>query len=185
MQGMEGLIRQAFLHVDLLGPHVMEGHYDLIGPDGEIILPQVWDTMVKPDHAIEMQMWPIPELEKGKAAAGAGGAFPELDHLLKSFGAPGGGHKGHKGHKVKGKKGAAIVVPPAPTLAGLGVLPSPPTGPMGAIPPPPVGPIGAAGVGPSEAVMAALMGDRNKKKKKDEVPALARWVMGNSRKRRT
>jgi len=32
---MEELIKQAFLHVDLIGQHVQDGHYDLIGPDGQ------------------------------------------------------------------------------------------------------------------------------------------------------
>jgi hypothetical protein len=58
---MEDLIRQAFLHVDVIGPHVQEGHYDLVGPNGEIILPQVWETMIEPDWAITMHMWPMPE----------------------------------------------------------------------------------------------------------------------------
>ena len=60
-KGMESLIKQAFLHVDLIGVHVQEGRYDLVGPDGEIILPQVWQTMVKPGWAISMHMWPLPE----------------------------------------------------------------------------------------------------------------------------
>ncbi|KAG4428516.1 hypothetical protein IFR05_016005, partial [Cadophora sp. M221] len=59
--GMEELIKQAFIHVDKLGPHVADGHYDLIGPSGEIILPQVWDTIIEPGWAISMHMWPIPE----------------------------------------------------------------------------------------------------------------------------
>ena len=58
---MEELIRQAFVHVDVIGPHVAEGHYDLIGPNGEIILPQVWETMIEPDWSITMHMWPMPE----------------------------------------------------------------------------------------------------------------------------
>lgn len=61
---MEDLIRQAFLHVDVIGPHVQEGHYDLIGPNGEIILPQVWETMIEPDWAVTMHMWPMPEPPK-------------------------------------------------------------------------------------------------------------------------
>ena len=61
---MEDLIRQAFLHVEVIGPHVAEGHYDLVGPNGEIILPQVWETMVEPDWAITMHMWPMPEPPK-------------------------------------------------------------------------------------------------------------------------
>ncbi|XDG05960.1 hypothetical protein ABKA04_005575 [Annulohypoxylon sp. FPYF3050] len=44
-EGMEELIKQAFLHVDIIGPHVQAGHYDLIGPNGEIILPQTRTTI--------------------------------------------------------------------------------------------------------------------------------------------
>ena len=58
---MEGLIKQSFVHVDILSPHVDEGHYDLVGPDGEIILPQVWESMVQPGWAITMHMWPMPK----------------------------------------------------------------------------------------------------------------------------
>ncbi|XP_014562342.1 hypothetical protein COCVIDRAFT_57153, partial [Bipolaris victoriae FI3] len=47
-KSMEELIKQAFLHVDVIGPHVQEGHYDLVGPDGQVILPQVWQSLVQP-----------------------------------------------------------------------------------------------------------------------------------------
>ncbi|PYH81412.1 hypothetical protein BO82DRAFT_365067 [Aspergillus uvarum CBS 121591] len=60
-KGMEELIRQAFLHIEVIGPHVAEGHYDLVGPNGDIILPQVWETVIEPDWTITMHMWPIPE----------------------------------------------------------------------------------------------------------------------------
>ncbi|KAJ5875528.1 uncharacterized protein N7473_012875 [Penicillium subrubescens] len=63
-QGMEDLIKQAFLHIEVIGPHVAEGHYDLVGPNGDIILPQVWETVVEPDWTITMHMWPIPEKPK-------------------------------------------------------------------------------------------------------------------------
>lgn len=63
-QGMEDLIRQAFMHVDVIGPHVVEGHYDLVGPNGDIILPQVWETVIEPDWTITMHMWPMPEKPK-------------------------------------------------------------------------------------------------------------------------
>ena len=58
---MEDLIRQAFLNVDILGPHVFEGHYDLLGPNGDIILPQVWENIVESGWTITMHMWPMPE----------------------------------------------------------------------------------------------------------------------------
>ena len=61
---MEELIRQAFLHIEVIGPHVAEGHYDLIGPNGDIILPQVWETVIEPDWTVTMHMWPIPEKPK-------------------------------------------------------------------------------------------------------------------------
>jgi len=58
---MEELIKIAFMHVDILGSHVAEGHYDLMGPGGEIILPQAWHTTIEPDWSITMHMWPMPE----------------------------------------------------------------------------------------------------------------------------
>ena len=63
---MDYLIRQAFLHVEVIGPHVAEGHYDLVGPNGEIILPQVWETVIEPDWTITMHMWPMPEPPKAE-----------------------------------------------------------------------------------------------------------------------
>lgn len=63
-EGMESLIRQAFDHVDVLGPLVAQRQYDLVGPNGEIILPQIWETMIEPDLAIAMHMWPLPEPPK-------------------------------------------------------------------------------------------------------------------------
>ena len=61
---MENLIREAFQHVDHLKSRVQEGHYDLIGPDGEIILPQSWETFIEPDMAITMHLWPMKEDEQ-------------------------------------------------------------------------------------------------------------------------
>ncbi|VTO85334.1 unnamed protein product [Fusarium graminearum] len=62
-QGMEDLIKQAFIQVDVLGPHVMAGHYDLFGPDGGIILPSVWERVIQPDWAITMTIWPTDKLQ--------------------------------------------------------------------------------------------------------------------------
>jgi hypothetical protein len=65
-KGMESLIKQAFAHVDVVGAHVQEGHYDLMSPAGEIVLPQVWDMMVEPGWEVSMHMWPVPETPKKK-----------------------------------------------------------------------------------------------------------------------
>ena len=77
---MEELIKQAFLHVDIIGPHVHQGHYDLVGPDGEIILPQVWETMIQPDWNITMHMWPMPEPPPPEPPKEALPPPPPLDH---------------------------------------------------------------------------------------------------------
>ncbi|KAK5684817.1 hypothetical protein LTS10_002892 [Elasticomyces elasticus] len=65
-EGMEILIKQAFMPVarDFLSEHVHKGQYDLIGSDGQIILPQVWNTMVRPGEEVTMHMWPMPEREE-------------------------------------------------------------------------------------------------------------------------
>jgi hypothetical protein len=69
---MEELIKNAFLHIEVIGPHVAEGHYDLVDPNGYIILPQVWDTVIEPGWTITMHMWPIPEKPKDGDSAPAG-----------------------------------------------------------------------------------------------------------------
>ena len=33
----------------------------MVGPQGDIILPQVWETVIEPDWTITMHMWPMPE----------------------------------------------------------------------------------------------------------------------------
>jgi len=71
LQGMEYLIKEAFVHVEGIGGHVAEGHYDLLGPQGEIILPHVWETVVEPDWAITMHMWPMAEEKPDDALADA------------------------------------------------------------------------------------------------------------------
>ena len=58
---MDDLIQQAFMHVQGVGEHVAAGHFDLVGPDGEIVLPRLWDIVVKPGMMITMHMWPTSE----------------------------------------------------------------------------------------------------------------------------
>jgi len=58
-EGMEELIKQAFLHVEGLGTHVNDGHYDVMNPAGEVILPDLWEDHVIPGWSLTMSMWPI------------------------------------------------------------------------------------------------------------------------------
>lgn len=120
---MEELIKQAFIQVEKLGPHVQEGRYDLTGPDGEIILPSVWDKVVQPDWQIIMTMWPIED-----APSPSGPRFPP--HMM------GGKHGHHKGGPPinipshigggapPGKRpGVKIPVPPPGWMPGRRVMP--------------------------------------------------------------
>jgi hypothetical protein len=60
---MKRLIEQAFLHVEVIGPHVFDGHYDLVMKEtGCIVMPRLWDAAVKPGCSITMHMWPLPAL---------------------------------------------------------------------------------------------------------------------------
>ncbi|KAF4949229.1 hypothetical protein FSARC_13535 [Fusarium sarcochroum] len=58
-EGVEHLIKQAFVRVDTLRPHVMEGYYDLYDSDGDIMLPGAWDLIVKPGMRIRMVVSPM------------------------------------------------------------------------------------------------------------------------------
>ena len=61
---MENLIKEAFLHISDLGPHVAGGRYDLLGPKDEILMPAIWESVIEPGWEITMHMWPIPELSE-------------------------------------------------------------------------------------------------------------------------
>jgi hypothetical protein len=126
---MEELIRQAFLHVEGLGPHVAEGHYDLIGPNGEIILPRVWETTIEPDWSVSMHMWPMPEPPKH----GPGGmpGPPPGHHFRDSHGRP------HSRHAHAGHRGGPGPSMPPSQMRG-GPPPPPPPGWPGGPPPRPM-----------------------------------------------
>lgn len=55
---MRELINQAFSHIPEVGPHVQKGRYDLEGPEGELILREIWSTTIQPGWQITMKMWP-------------------------------------------------------------------------------------------------------------------------------
>ncbi|RAL60978.1 hypothetical protein DID88_010074 [Monilinia fructigena] len=75
--GMEELIKTSFppCLMSLVLMYKM-ANYDLIGPMVNIILPQIWDTVIEPDWAITMHMWPIPEPQKPAPPTGPPGPPP-------------------------------------------------------------------------------------------------------------
>ncbi|KAJ0415252.1 hypothetical protein BJY00DRAFT_293763 [Aspergillus carlsbadensis] len=60
-EGMEKLINQAFDNIEVIGPQVRQGHYSLLSPNGDIINPRKWESVVKPGWSITMHMWPVPD----------------------------------------------------------------------------------------------------------------------------
>ena len=38
---MDDLVKQVFLHNEQIGPHVAQGHCDLIGPTGDMLFPLI------------------------------------------------------------------------------------------------------------------------------------------------
>ena len=158
-QGMEELIRQAFLHVEGIGPHVQEGHYDLLGPNGEIILPQVWETVVEPDWTVTMHMWPLPpEPEKPKTPP-LEGEIITMDDLL------------GPGKKLKGKGAKKSIPPPAPP-------PPPPVPSLDALNP--TAPLDAPAPGGKEVDKTSKKAGPAKNGPKKVVPSssFSAWMMG-------
>jgi hypothetical protein len=177
---MEELIKQAFLHVDIIGPHVHEGHYDLVGPDGEIILPQVWETMVQPDWAITMHMWPMPEPPQVKHEEPPPPPPPDSYPQWTAQQLPIGKSKSLRQAKDKVKLRReshphVVQVPPPPP--GMQHMPMPMP------PPPPPGMQGGPPPPPGVVIMA--QGAPAPKPKKKAAPApFFRWAAGPAKKKK-
>lgn len=149
LQTMEGLINQAFVHIDSVGPHVLEGHYDLEGPEGELILKEIWDSTVQPGWQITMKMWPAEQIRRGPTAI-------RIPHGLSPEQAR------EYIHNQQRMRGRPPMMPP-----GAG-------GPMGRPPGPPVPPFGFAGPGGHGpmpvGVEAVPMGRPKKERRKSKQP---------------
>ncbi|KAG9950878.1 hypothetical protein KCU85_g3309, partial [Aureobasidium melanogenum] len=184
-KGMETLIRQAFVNIERIGPHVANGHYHLLGPNNEIILPQVWDIVVQPGWDIKMQLWPLPPdpLEE-KVNNGIGG-FP-LDNQpivekLPKKEKP--GRTQVSGSKSAGKRASVGPAPPPPPPA-----PVPHVSPHS--PPPMHMPTILAGhedlndpiveIVEEGKVRGGKPRSTTNGGKKKQVPAFTRWMLGGT-----
>jgi len=79
-QGMEKLVKEAFQHVDVIGPRVQRGMFELFGPNGEIILPYVWDKVIEPGWQITKAMWPVDAANVEKEILGSQEAPCRVPH---------------------------------------------------------------------------------------------------------
>ncbi|KAF5591044.1 hypothetical protein FPANT_5777 [Fusarium pseudoanthophilum] len=55
-EGMQELIRQAFVQIEAIYPHILAGQYFLNGPDGNMIHPLRWKSTVEPGMQVVMVM---------------------------------------------------------------------------------------------------------------------------------
>ncbi|KAI5199787.1 hypothetical protein E4T39_06057 [Aureobasidium subglaciale] len=193
-KGMETLIRQAFVNIERIGPHVANGHYHLLGPNSEIILPQVWDIVVQPGWDIKMQLWPLPpDPIDEKVINGIGGFPPDIMPVMDAQPR----RRPSRGNKVSGTKSAG-------KRASVGPAPPPPpshTQPpvqYSSPPPPPMHPMHMPTVlvGHDDLEDPIMFieddgggrsgrgggGDKPKSSanssKKKQVPAFTRWMLG-------
>ncbi|KAK3386452.1 hypothetical protein B0H63DRAFT_467816 [Podospora didyma] len=73
---MSKLIRESFAHSSEETRGVIDGSYDLIGPNGEIILKTLWESLVKPGWEVSMKMWESGPMVKFKDCTGQKFGFP-------------------------------------------------------------------------------------------------------------
>lgn len=52
---MENLIKCSFSHIESMNSKIFRGSYDILSPTGEIVLPQVWDKVIKPGWVVELR----------------------------------------------------------------------------------------------------------------------------------
>ncbi|KUI53606.1 hypothetical protein VP1G_00984 [Cytospora mali] len=62
--GMKETIMEAFNDITVIGPHVVEGHYDIFSSNGDTILPGLWSSTIKPGDTITMRMRPQTPLRR-------------------------------------------------------------------------------------------------------------------------
>ncbi|KAG9841228.1 hypothetical protein KCU68_g8734, partial [Aureobasidium melanogenum] len=187
-KGMETLIRQAFVNIERIGPHVANGHYHLLGPNNEIILPQVWDVVVQPGWDIKMQLWPLPPDPEEKPIIGIGGFGPDIHSVVQEPRPikPKQGRTQVSGNKSAGKRASVGPAPPPPPPAPV-QLASPP-------PPPVHMPTVLPGHDNLDDPIIQIVEDSGKTGgggghkprnganggKKKQVPAFTRWMLGGT-----
>ena len=61
---MENLIKHSFSQVESMNSKIFRGSYDILSPAGEIILPEIWDSVIKPGWVVELRFWNFRTAEK-------------------------------------------------------------------------------------------------------------------------
>lgn len=58
LKGMKATIIEASKHISGREMDIMDDHYDILGSNGDIILPGLWSNTIKPGETVTMRMWP-------------------------------------------------------------------------------------------------------------------------------
>ena len=162
-----------------------------MGSNGEIILPQVWETVIEPDASVSMHIWQVDEPKKSsRPATPAALGMPNNVVVVEPA------QPSKKKNKKAGKSSsaaaalaAASIPPPPPILpAGVAMPPPPPpvapSAPVGDIPmmvPPPPLPPSALGPLPPGVSVVMNQGSHAKKKKPEKVPGFLAYMAGQGR----
>ncbi|KAL2691381.1 hypothetical protein Neosp_001766 [[Neocosmospora] mangrovei] len=67
-EGIHRLLNAAFAGVDVLGPHVCDGHFYLEDSDGYQLVPELWDDLIRPGMNITMTMWQMDKVPSPKSS---------------------------------------------------------------------------------------------------------------------
>ena len=54
-QGMEKMIKQTIGKAAVIGNYISGGEFDIRGPDGRCLVPQIWESSVKPGITLTMR----------------------------------------------------------------------------------------------------------------------------------
>ncbi|RFN48803.1 hypothetical protein FIE12Z_6858 [Fusarium flagelliforme] len=67
-KGMEQKIKEALGQHEVLGSQILNGHYDVVGPTGSIIMPNCWRFIIEPGMDITLIIPPISNKGRTKAS---------------------------------------------------------------------------------------------------------------------
>ena len=62
-------MKRSFSHVESLNSQVFRGSYDILSTTGEIILPEIWDSVVKPGWTVELRLGKFSSWRDGSEGA--------------------------------------------------------------------------------------------------------------------
>ena len=55
---MESLLANSFSHDPTVNVQTLGSRFDIVGPNGDIILPAVWESVIQPGWVLELRPWP-------------------------------------------------------------------------------------------------------------------------------